>query len=193
MVTPLSPTTITAAALLMQFSLCVIMGIGAFLIHRKEKQSTRFYDDPASISKQLWVIGTLAVVTLGALFISNGFSPMWKDLAGSNSIAFWNWSNAICFDFLADIACATWIIVQTGGSHTSAFAPIYFVLPPFAFFLRESTDRILIYTALVAVAFTIALNFSVEDNQQDRKLPFWAVSMLCLLLSLGLGFLTRPR
>lgn len=188
-----SPSTIISAAVVMQLFLALIAGIGAYVVDRSERFRTRFYENPLSRGRQAWVIVGFALSTLAVLVLSDGFAGSWRDLSGSSSFSIISWSHALLLVFFADIIWTCILVYQTSGSDRSAFTAIYFVLPSFAFFLRESPKRIILYAICVAICFSIGFAQSVELDSEASRFPFWLVSILCLMLSLLVGFMTRVK
>jgi hypothetical protein len=190
-----APSTIIAAAVVMQFFLVAIAAVGAYLIDKAVRSTSRFYENPTSVGKQAWVIVGFAILTLGPLVLSDGFAGSWLALSYPASISVIKWHHALIFVFLVDIVFTLILVRQTAGSDRSAFTALYFILPSLAFFLREPPKLIVGYVVLVALCFSFGL-IGEERLMRDppkTKLPFWLVSMLCLALSLMIGLLTRPH
>ena len=53
----------------------------------------------------------------------------------------------------------------------------------------------MVYVTCVAIFFTVGLFLPQNEDEevQSNKGPYWIVSMLCLVLSLMIGYLTRIR
>ena len=189
----LAPSTIISAAVVMQLFLVLIAGLGGYLIDREERSASRFYENPAHVGRQAWVIVAFAIVTLGLLVLSDGFAGSWIALSTPTLISLIGWSRALLIVFLADIFWTFILVWQTAGTDHSPFTALYFVLPAFAFFLRESPKRVLVYVLCVAICFTIGFFLQESEERRPNRFPFWVVSMLCLGLSLMIGYLTRVR
>jgi hypothetical protein len=179
----------------MQFFLIVIAAIGAYLIDRSERSNSRFWENPISVGKQAWVIVGFAIATLGSLVLSDGFAGSWLPLSSPTSVSIIGWHHALVFVFVADIVWTLILVIQTGGCDQSAFTSLFFTLPTLALFLREPAKLVIIYASLVAVCFSLGL--VVGDGRRgdspSRRFPFWTVSLLCLVLSVLIGLMTRPR
>lgn len=189
----ISPVNITAAALIIQFSLVLIFTFGAIFI-RAEGQHYVFKDPT---SGGFWgIILGFALVTIGLLFFSDEFSNVWKPLFGEIYFGGINWSTALLLIFTLDIVWVSVMVGMTGGSTVSAFSPIYFMLPALAIFLRESLSRIIFYLLLVIILFTWNFLFKGRYYDEDRNFPglaHWIVSIASLVLTTFIGYVTRPR
>jgi hypothetical protein len=190
-----SPANITAAALVMQFCLSVIISIGAFWIRRKEAHVFRFYQDPPNIGRYAWILLLFALATIGLLIFSDQFNDLWRPLSGEVNFSVIRWHSAVLYVFLMDIFCVAILVQLTTGSYGSPFAPVYFILPAMAFFLRESPRRVFLYTALVTALFLIGFTAQKPRPEEaiQQKGAYAFVSISCLILSVVIGFLTRPR
>jgi hypothetical protein len=190
---PVSPVNITAAALIIQFSLAVIFALGAIFL-RAERQHYIFRDSTSSGFSG--IILAFSLVTIGLLFFTDEFSSVWKPLFQGIDFSGFNWSIALLLVFIFNIAWVTIMVAMSGGSTISAFSPLYFILPALAIFLRESLLRIIIYLAITCAFFT--WNFSLkiaefDDKRSFPRLAFWLVSIASLILTTLIGYVTRPR
>jgi hypothetical protein len=193
--TPASPSSIIAAALVMQFSVIAIFFMGAVWVGRLEKHEfMRFYQTP-SVGRSMWVLLMFAVVTLGSLLFSDQFYQLWNPLSAGVNFGWIRWSRAVFIVFLMDIGCCAILVRLSGGSARSPFTPLYFVLPALGFFLREAPYRVVLYTVVIAVLFVIGLIAPEDSNEQkiDYTGAFAFVSVACLTLSVLMGYLTRPN
>src|ERR1700683_1615934 len=106
-----TPSSIIAAALVMQFSIIAIFFTGAMWVGRLEKhQFVRFYQ-ASNISWSIWILLMLAVVTLGSLLFSDQFSTLWNPLSAGVNFGWIRWSRALFVVFLLDI-CASAALVR---------------------------------------------------------------------------------
>jgi hypothetical protein len=190
-----SPANITAAALVMQFCLSTIFSAGALWIRQQEKRVFRFYQDAPNIGRYAWILLLFALATIGLLVFSDQFSDFWRPLSGNVNFSFVRWTTALLWVFVLDIACSAVLVHLTGGSYRSPFAPVYFILPAMAFFLREPPRRVALYTVGISVLFVLGLA-AAKRTPEEEVVPIGAytfVSIACLMLSVIIGFLTRPR
>lgn len=191
------PVNITAAALIAQFSLVVIMSVAAIVMWRAEGFVPFHRYDPTSSSLAV-VILVFALVTIGALVFSDEFSTVWAPLFGATTFPTLSWSTAILLVFTVDILCVAFVVIASGGAQGSPFTPIFFIMPALAIFLREPLWRVLWYLVTVSLGFTLALlagrRFSWA-NPSERWLRFalWFVSIACFILATLVGWVTRPR
>jgi hypothetical protein len=189
-----TPSSIVAAALVMQFSIIAIFFVGAMWVGRLEKHEfVRFYQAP-TVGRSTWILLMLTVVTLGSLLLSDQFSQLWHPLSAGVNFGWVRWSRAIFVVFLLDICASAALVRLSGGSARSPFTPVYFVLPALGFFLREAPPRVVFYTVLIVVLFIAGL--ATEERNElgiDYTGAFAFVSVACLLLSVLMGYLTRPN
>ena len=97
--------------------------------------------------------------------------------------------------FILDIAWVSIMVRMTGGSTVSAYSPIYFMLPPLAIFLRESQFHIIVYLFVVILSFSWNLSLKGWEYDHERSFPrlaYWVVSIISLLLTTFIGYITRP-
>ena len=194
------PANITAAAMATQFFILVIVFVGTLLVRSTEPRVS-IYVGAKGVRDHLWFQLVFALITMGTLVFSDQFSTFWRPLFGSSTFHVIGWSTALLVVFAFDIVYACVIVGQTGGSAASPFTPLYFILPPLAIFLRQSPARILFYTVLVGLLFSINLvvlfqGQEVEDEQEARKPPtfaYWFVSIASFSLATFIGYVTRPR
>lgn len=190
-----SPINITAAALITQFSIIIIMFLGATILRGGEKYLPFYRDVPRS-SFFGWLILSFAIVTIGSLIFSDEFSSIWKPLFGTIAFPTVRWSFALLITFTLNIICISFLVRGTGGSLVSPFSPIYFILPALAIFLREGLGRIIFYLILVSIMFSFNLIFRESLREEvggtSRPLAYWFVSISCFILATFIGYVTRP-
>ncbi len=195
MLNAVGPSSITAAALVMQFCLSVVATLGAYWIRQREKMVYRFYENPPGVGRYAWILLPYSLVTMGLLIFSDQFSAFWRPLSTDVNFGFLGWSHALMCVFLMDVACFAVLVYLTGGSYRSPFAPVFFILPAMAFFLHESPRRVVLYVVLIGIVFSSTLKV-YETPRDDRVLPqgaYWLVSVACLALSALIGYLARPH
>lgn len=192
---PVTPVNISAAALIAQFCILIIMSVSAAIARISDEIN---WNDASEISAVFaWIILFFALVTMGCLVFSDEFAVIWKPLFGTLEFPAIPWSTALLIVFTLDIICVTILVAMTGGSRLSAFSPIFFILPSLAIFLRESLGRILFYLVLVAVSFSVTglrgSTWVTHEESRQRWLSYWFVSIACLGLATFIGYITRPR
>lgn len=188
----ISPINITAAALITQFSIILILFIGAIILNKWEG-FVPFYAMKQDFSKFAWIILALALITIGCLVFSDEFSTTWTPLFGSLSFHAISWSTAILIMFVMNIICVTIMVSHTGGSRFSPFIPIYFMLPALAIFLREPLSRIILHLIFISIVFTwnFSQNKDVDSNSSAPSFAYWFISIACFVLSTFIGYVTR--
>jgi hypothetical protein len=190
-----APASIVAAALVMQFCLLSIVTIGTLWIRRQEKNQFRFYQDPPNIGRYAWILLIVVLLTIGLLIFSDQFSNSWRPLSADVNFSFITWRHALLGVFVLDIACTSVFVYLTGGSYRSPFAPVYFILPAMALFLREEPHRVIVYSVAIGILFLLCLD-SPPERPGEQLIPSGAyafVSISCLALSVLIGYLTRPH
>ena len=188
------PLGITAAALVMQLFLSVILAVGTLWFGQRESRVFGGYED-AGIGRYSWIVLVFALTTVGFLIFSDRFSGLWQGLASGVNFAIVRWTTAIFVVFALNIAFVAIFVGLTGGSYRSPFTAVYFILPALAFFLREPLRRIVLYTVVISLLFLAGLRVD-DEKTRDTFLPtgpYAFVSISCLVLSVLVGYLTRPR
>jgi len=189
------PANITAAALVMQFFLSAIISFGAWRVWQKQKLVVRFWENPRTIATHAWVLLLFALATVGILITSDQFYAIWRPMSGDVNFSLFGWSHALLAVFLIDILCCAFLVFSTGGSYQSPFAPVYFILPAMGFFLRQSPRRVMALTLFISVVFLMGFGLSGARRDEDsvHQGAYAFVSMSCLILSVLIGYLTRPQ
>jgi len=181
----LTPTNITGAALIAQFSILVILAVGsAFLAFDLDERV-----------KTIPFILVLALISFGVLFFSDEFSKLWSPLFGGTNFSGIKWSTAIFIVFIINIVVLSILVAFTGGSMASPFTPVYFMLPALAIFLREPAIRVIIYLAAVILFFSYNFRYIAArsmDNTVMKVRAYWVVSIACFVLTTYVGYITRP-
>jgi len=127
----LTPTNITGAALIAQFCILLILGLGSAIIAMG--MENRITTTP--------FIFMLALFSFGVLFFSDEFSKLWTPLFVGTNFTGLKWSTAILLVFLANMFVASILIRFTGGSMVSPFTPIYFMLPRWPYFFESQLSE----------------------------------------------------
>jgi hypothetical protein len=188
--------SVVAAAMVAQLAILVIMYIPAGILRRAEK---KFYRGGGGYERISWSLLPVSLFTLGLLFLSDSFSPLWGELIGEDFVTGLPSSAALTVVFIVDILTLGYLIANTRGSFASPFSPVLFTLPPIAIFLREPFQWVLVYLVLIALIFSLTLGeissrYAGDDLEAAarRRSYFW-VSLLCLILTTWIGYWTRPR
>jgi hypothetical protein len=189
------PANIVAASLLMQFWILTIVTAGTLWIRRQEKFEFRFYQDPPNIGRHSWLLLVVALTTFGLLIFSDQFALAWRPLSSDLHFPVIPWRTALLGVFIMDVFCITGLVFVTGGSYRSPFAPVYFILPAMALFLRETPRRVIWYSVAISILFMLGLNVKRERPEEEflSTGAYAFVSISCLALSVLIGYLTRAR
>jgi len=172
------------------------MTIGALILARSQPFPLQSDEGPTSAAF-LWAILGLAVVTVAILMLAEGLSQAWLPLFGFGSDIALPASSAIYFSFLLDILAITYLVIISGGSHSSPFSPLFFIIPTLALFLRLPTGGVIRCLVVVAVAFTFGFLGRIGETERRRvrgtTLAFWIVSLASFVLASIIGYVTRPQ
>jgi len=191
-----TPVNITSAAMIMQFSMVTMMFIAALIIRRGEVK-VAFWKDRVDMSVHLGVIIAFCLLTVICLVFSDEYSATWHPLFGNFPIKGLSWANALFFTFIADIIWVTVLVAMSGGSAVSPFAPLYFLIPPVAIFLREPPQHLFLYVGVVCVLFTVTFfrseNGAPEVGRSRRRYAVWFVSVSSFIVAAVIGYVTRPQ
>lgn len=185
-----TPVNIAAAALITQLSVGCILAVCAFVLTR----------DLRGHSKLPWIVLGFTLLTTGALSFSEPNSSLWKPLLGNFDVRSIPFSTTLLVIFLADILTVFWLGKLTGGSY-SPFAPVFFILPALAIFLREGFGHVVLYVVLIAVFFTFGMwqntawvySESRDSGSLRERFAYWFVSVASFALATVIGYITRPR
>jgi hypothetical protein len=214
--TAIKPVNITGAALLTQFILMLIMLLGAALMKQATgysyyqgggsrfsgtrepgKRETRYYSVRISdnLNKMIWVICISFLISIFLLIFSEEIQATWQPLYYLSW--FFRSSVAKFLMFIIDILCVAYLVKLSGGSLSSPFCSVLFLLPGLALFLREPPRFLLIYTILVLLVFTLNMfpaKYYPEGyvNNAAMKIAYWLIAVLCMLLTTYIGYITRP-
>ena len=191
----IAPLNITVAALITQFSILLIVSIGAAILKKGDRYMPIY-------SKSLtanfpWTILFFVLPTLGLLVFSDQLSGIWLPMFGDISFSGIPWSIALFVMFIADILLAAYMVYNTGGSDYSPFNAVFFILPALAIFLRESGIRIIVYLVLVVIGFSFNLYKCAPESKSAgsrlRRQAYLVISLLTFILVTFIGYVTRPR
>jgi hypothetical protein len=181
-----------AAAFIAQIAIWVIVSVGASMLV--------FGDQGTGAGCAPWAILICFLLTTVFLVFTNELSNLWRPLFPGTPFMGIPLGTALALMFVTDAILVMFLVAITGGSHPSPFTPIYFLLPVLAIFLRESPSKILFYTALVSVFFSINMVAGAQvigpggdDGDRRRRSVYWVVSIASFALATWIGLITRPR
>lgn len=191
----ITAVNISAAALITQFSLGLILSISAFIL-RGDDETRQSWERPLTTNMP-WIVLGFTLLTTGALFFSDPYSTLWKPLLGDLGVPSIDSSTALLIALQGDIYAVFFLTFLTGGA-TSPFTPVFFILPALAIFLRENLSRLLYYVVLISILFTVgvlqdASSMTEVESRSRRRIAYWFVSSACFVLATFVGYVTRPR
>ncbi|MFZ6731194.1 hypothetical protein ACO0LG_04640 [Undibacterium sp. Ji42W] len=189
----IKPSSIAGATIIMQVFLLIIIFLG-ISGYREDRHSQE-----GSIKAPAFGLGlVLAILTIFIIGISEEFYKVWGALMGDLSVPTINQSLAMMFVFLLDITITIFLIVLTGGTRSSPFTSVLFLIPSLAIFLRESPSKFLSYTAIIGVFYWLTCRANYRDPTRlsygidDELAPYRTVNIGCLILGTVIGYITRP-
>lgn len=193
----MSPTALTTAFLTTQFFLLVVVYAGILALRAGERTFSALSKNPRPATKNLpsLVLG-FALMTLAFLAFSQDFILLSRPAFGDVEFPALPREEAFLVVFMLNIFGSGLLMGITGGSRDSPFAPVLFVLPALAIFLRESPTRFFLYTGIAVLLFLIfpkpneAGNAVLENPK--RLFAFQVVTLGCLAVSSLVGYATRP-
>jgi hypothetical protein len=185
--------TIITGALLSQVLLGIVMFIAASILQAHQPRTAMFRGEPLYIGFS-WLILILLLVSVSTLVFTHSLSSFWIGLFKNTSFGGVSDEWATLIVFCIDILITTILVANTGGSVDSPFQPIFFLIPTLSLLLYESSIRVVVYGALVSVAFTFLLVYADPLHESQRKAAkkaYGFVSIACLALAVLIGLLTR--
>lgn len=189
----ITSANIMAAAFIAQIAIWLIMVIASvIMIYRA--------DEGQSSGCAGWAILVCFLSTTIFLVFTAELSNLWKPLFPGTSFQGIPLATALALTFIVDAVLVMFLVAATGGSYSSPFTPVYFLLPVLAIFLREPAGKVLFYTMLVSVLFSINMAAGAhvigpggEYGTKRRQLAYWFVSIASFFLATWIGLITAPR
>lgn len=185
--------TIITGALLSQVLLGIVMFVAASILQAHQPRTAMFRGEPLYMSFS-WLILLLLLFSVATLVFTHSLSSFWIGLFKNTSFGGIDDQWATLIVFCIDILITTILVANTGGSVDSPFQPIFFLIPTLALLLYETSIRVVVYGALVSIAFTFLLVTSEslhESQRKGAKKAYGFVSISCLALAVLIGLLTR--
>jgi hypothetical protein len=188
--TKISPGTIIAAAFITQIAVLLIVLLGSIFRPSGEDED-RSWRRPSNPNGPIFgYLSGASIITLLILGMSDAFIAIWLPITRDVQLGGIPWETAILWVWILDILLLGLLVDYTGGCRTSPFTSLFFVFPTIALFLHESGLRLIIYTSLVVILFTINILKSREEDPPSI-LSFWLVSVASFVLTTTTGFITR--
>lgn len=200
----IQPVGLIGATLTVQLCLLVLIFLTNRVLPQRGLIMLRSRCDRAAL--------VLSLITVACIVVSEELytfsAPVFGDLAFPKGLPR-SWTYLILF--LADLFVVFQLIQTTGGSKTSPFTVILFLLPTIAIFLREPPGRFLLYAVVAAALYILGLMLSRPHDtfidilrgesggpQMDYSIlrtdtPAHAIVNLgCLAIATLTGYITRP-
>jgi uncharacterized membrane protein len=189
----LKPVNVAGATIVVQVCLLTIIALAIRVENETEIESRRTRKQSAY---GLTVV--LAILTIIAVALSADFYQVWSPLMGDVQLPTFGRSGAFMFVFMLDIVATIVLITWTGGSRSSPFTSMLFLIPALAIFLREPPWKFLTYAAIAGVyyfftcndrgRFRMPLGWTPDGSLQSHRV----VNIGCLALAMLTGYITRP-
>ena len=194
----IKPINVAAALLIIQFFLCLIWVVG-IITTRVQKVGTVDTDEFGKVTALVLVIATV----LASVFIcvlTRDFYPVWSPILGDLTLPTIAGHTGVLLIFMLDLVTASILMLSTGGAKDSAFTAILFLIPALAIFLRESPWRFFGYAFFAGIVYVLSLTHkasvrrykTIEVNSPSNHFAQGWVNVMCLLLTMITGYITRP-
>ena len=130
------------------------------------------------------------------LIFSHGFSAWFRTYVNFDIPGFRDGVSLFVM-FTVNAALMTYLVGLTGGSLTSPFTPMFFILPALAIFLGVHNPWLTIYGAMVALLFVLMLAASqppdAREHRSSLKLAYAVISVLCFALTMFIGSFVQKQ
>ena len=196
------PATLSGASIVIQVCLLTIAYIAIEILSRSFRG--RFSLARTHSTLVFWLLLTILMIVM-----SEDLYAQWSPILGDVSLPTIPTSGAFLAVFVLDLVFVSTLIYRTGGSKSSPFTSLLFLLPTLAIFLREPAPRFLAYSVAVGAIYVLMLKFGSfastfipEGNdyqttaQTDEQAHDWATAwtnISCLVLATLIGYITRPQ
>lgn len=190
----LKPVNVAGATIVVQVCLLTIIGIATFVENDTEVETRR-----ARKQRAYGLALVLAILTIIAVALSKDFYMVWSPIMGDVLLPTFDRAGAFFCVFMLDIIATILLITWTGGSRSSPYTSMLFLIPALAIFLREPPMKFIAYAVIVGVYYF----FTCIDRGRDRMPLGWTidgslqshrvVNIGCLALAMLTGYITRPE
>jgi hypothetical protein len=191
----LKPVNVAGATIVVQVCLLTIIGLGIAF----ENNSESIIELRHNLKQRAYGLTlVLAILSIVAVALSTDFYQVWSPLLGDVSLPTLSRSSAFMVVFMLDIIAVICLVEWTGGSRSSQFTSMLFLIPALAIFLREPPAKFLTYAAVVSVyyyftcidrgRYKMPLGWTVDGALQSHRI----VNLGCLGLAMLTGYITRP-
>lgn len=191
----MKPVNVAGGTIVVQVCLLTIIALGIALERDSESSDNR----RCSLKQRAYGLTVvLAILSIIAVALSTDFYQVWSPLLGDVGIPTLNRSHAFVVVFMLDIIAVICLIEWSGGSRSSPFTSMLFLIPALAIFLREPPVKFLIYAGVVSVyyfftcmergRYKMPLGWAIDSSLQSHRV----VNLGCLGLAMLTGYITRP-
>lgn len=191
----LKPVNVACATIVVQVCLLTIIALGIAL----ERDAQTVIDQHRGRKQRAYGLTlVLAILTIVSVALSSDYYPVWSPLLGDISLPTIARSNAFMLVFLFDIVATIFLIIWTGGTRSSPFTSMLFLIPALAIFLREPPAKFLFYAAIVSVYYCVTCRDTARlpmelGAMRDASIQSHrVVNIGCLALAMLTGYITRP-
>lgn len=184
-----TPSNIVGAALLMQFSIYLVIAITLAILPNVVKNHTVLRGDEYTAvrtSKTYWIVFALFLITFALLFFSDAFTSIWGPMYKVRGLVLITWSSSLLFVFLSNYGLIGALCYFTGLSK-SPFLTIILALPALAVFLSESTVRVVWYVALSTGLVTTFTYLGSKSSGRDLSVRWRTAQVVVTASTLAFG------
>jgi len=198
-VTPVSPEQILAATQAAQFVIAVIIAAACIILWCGAAQ-------PENIRPLFICLGLFLFVVLGASTLTDEAAMTRTSLFSIDFFPTVPGIRAVQCILWLDLICGMVLVMASGGSVSSCFSPLFFLMPTIAILLlRDQKNFLTTYIFAVSGCFLCSLIFHRQDffsypNQEERaafeannKIAFGCVTLACFFLSLHISETAKTR
>lgn len=181
--------------LLSQFVLAFIMFV-AVIVLKAKRHRTSYYASNGFVGFSEREVLIQLMVAVGFLVVTPSLSASWSEMF-SYKVPLLSISRETVFFliFLSNIIITSRLVHFTGGSMGSPFQAIYFFIPTLSILLQESVLKILFYSILISLLFSVQVYWHKKIDGgmpiNRAKQAYVFVSVACLFLTIAVAVLTR--
>jgi hypothetical protein len=187
------PINVAGAALLVQFLLLLILGVGIHLY----QESPRPNIVGGKQDRRRGVLVPLMFLTFALLLFTEDFNALWSPLFPGVMLGTITTVLALFTAYVLNLLAIGYLIFHTGGASSSPFLSALFTVPALAIFLRMPAWAFIAMAVLAVLIYGFLLSverrFSfVPKYESPSQTPVAFINVACLALAMLTGFVTRP-
>jgi hypothetical protein len=192
----LKPVNVAGATLVVQFCLLTIIVLG-IACHR-ETESPR--PELNRLKERGYRLAAcLALFSILLIALTDDFYTVWSPITGDLQLPTLGRGGVFLFIFGMDIVACMILIAWTGGTRSSPYTAVLFLIPALAMFLREPPIKFFIYSTVVGIYYLVTCRPELAGRvhmgwEKDGTVyAHRVVNIGCLILATVTGYITRPQ